>query len=436
MIVVFDARGIRAGMTGVGRYAACLADALCRLRPRDEFVFLGLRGQDSALRPPATRAAANARWIEVAADPESHPAGDWWMHAHLPRLLRELRADVFHGPAFVVPFGWRRVARGGGEPGRGAGFPACEPRHGGGGGTDGRAGGRDRCALVVTLHDLCAFRLPRATPWRFGLYLRWAAARSVAAADRAICPTEFVCDAARRLFGAEPPEKFVAVAEAPVLAAEAGTGPRHLSAGSTLKEAGVRPAKSMGTGTAPAPPLLMVGTFETRKNPLFLLRLYEALRRHLPPPLPPIVWVGRRGHGAARLLDAMEPLRAAGLFRLEETANDAALAALYRSAAALVYPSLDEGFGLPLVEAMAAGLPVLAARASCLPEVVGTGGQCLPLDAPDAWAAAIAALLTDPRRRADASACAQARARDFSWEKAARRTFQVYEAAVAARRPQ
>jgi glycosyltransferase involved in cell wall biosynthesis len=105
------------------------------------------------------------------------------------------------------------------------------------------------------------------------------------------------------------------------------------------------------------------------------------------------------------------------------------LPALYNGAVAFAYPSLYEGFGLPPLEAMACGVPVIASDTSSLPEVVGDAGVLVDPKDTDALADALAALLNDDERRAELSARGLARARAFSWEKAARKTLEIYRLA-------
>jgi glycosyltransferase involved in cell wall biosynthesis len=96
-----------------------------------------------------------------------------------------------------------------------------------------------------------------------------------------------------------------------------------------------------------------------------------------------------------------------------------------------VLPERYSGFGLPLVEAMARGCPVVASDAACLPEVVGDGGLTAPVGDVDALAAALAPILDDPDVRVDLAARAHARALDFTWAKSAAAHRRAYEAAVS-----
>jgi glycosyltransferase involved in cell wall biosynthesis len=116
--------------------------------------------------------------------------------------------------------------------------------------------------------------------------------------------------------------------------------------------------------------------------------------------------------------------------RFVGAASDADLPALYGGALAFVFPSLWEGFGLPVLEAMASGAPVLASNRGALPEV--TGGAALLVDpAPAPLADALERLLAEPALRERLRAAGLARAAAFSWERTARETLAVYRAAAA-----
>lgn len=170
------------------------------------------------------------------------------------------------------------------------------------------------------------------------------------------------------------------------------------------------------------PYLLVVGVIEPRKN---LPMLFRALRGLLAGGFShQLVVAGSRGW-----LD--EPIvREAGQMapdvRLTGYVDEEDLPALYSAADLLAYPSLYEGFGLPALEAMACGTPVVASRAGALPEVVGDAGVLLdPLDV-EGWVEALASLLRDEERRRELSRLGRERAAGLTWERAARQTVQVY----------
>ncbi len=104
--------------------------------------------------------------------------------------------------------------------------------------------------------------------------------------------------------------------------------------------------------------------------------------------------------------------------------------ALYSSATAFLFPSLYEGFGLPPLEAMACGTPVIVSNASSLPEIVGAAGLQVDPSMPSAWAEAIRAVVTEASRRAEMGARGIAQAAQFSWMRAAEETLTAYELAM------
>ena len=105
---------------------------------------------------------------------------------------------------------------------------------------------------------------------------------------------------------------------------------------------------------------------------------------------------------------------------------DATLAALYRLASVFVFPSLYEGFGLPPLEAMASGTPVITSNVSSLPEVVGDAALLIDPTSPDAIAAAMTRVLEEPELRADLIRRGHERVKAFSWARSVARTREVY----------
>jgi glycosyltransferase involved in cell wall biosynthesis len=116
--------------------------------------------------------------------------------------------------------------------------------------------------------------------------------------------------------------------------------------------------------------------------------------------------------------------------------DDADLPALYRAATVFVYPSLYEGFGLPPLEAMACGTPVISSNAASLPEVVGDAARLIDPADSEALAQALHDVLTQPALQADLRQRGQRRAAQFSWQRCAAETLAVYSAVLARRRGQ
>jgi glycosyltransferase involved in cell wall biosynthesis len=172
--------------------------------------------------------------------------------------------------------------------------------------------------------------------------------------------------------------------------------------------------------------LLAVGRIGTRKNLVTAIRaMAESDAGGLP-----LVLAGKSDDGSPQVQSEIERLKLGERIRLIGFVPDDDLPVLVQSARALLHPAVDEGFGLPPAEAMAAGTPVVAARAGSLPEVVGDAGILVaPTDASE-WAGAISRLTGDDDLHATLSESGRARAQKFTWERAVRRTQDVYESAA------
>lgn len=268
---------------------------------------------------------------------------------------------------------------------------------------------------VVTIHDLGYRAFPGAHTRRSRYYLGASTRWSAAVARRIIVPSEAT---ARDLHAAyETPRARIAVIPH-------GYHPRFRP----LPEAEVA-AGLARLGIAP-PYILAVGTLQPRKNLARTLAAFEQLvARGLPHRL---VLVGRRGWLADPLFAALglpdSPTH--GRVQLTGYLDDDDLPIVYNGAAALAFPSLFEGFGLPALEALACGLPTLTSDTSSLPEVVGDAALTVdPLDT-SAITAGLLRLLTDAGLRAELRERGLARARSFSWARAAAATLATLEEAA------
>ncbi len=259
---------------------------------------------------------------------------------------------------------------------------------------------RRPCAGVVTIHDLAFEVFPEDFAPRTRAKFKLLAPRAARSAERVVCVSAFTRDDVCARYGVDP-RKVHVVPNAPSLAIAGAPPP------------------------AGAPYLLGVGDLRAKKNWRRLVTAWRGLRAEgLEHRL--VIAGADSGEGAAlRALAGREPLELPGYV------DDSALDALMRGAAALVHPSLYEGFGLVVVEAMARGTPVAAARTTALPEAGGDAAVYFdPLD-PDAIADGVREAL----RRADAlRGLGRARAARLSWERSAAATAAVYAEAVQAGR--
>jgi glycosyltransferase involved in cell wall biosynthesis len=176
------------------------------------------------------------------------------------------------------------------------------------------------------------------------------------------------------------------------------------------------------------PYFFYVGGWEQRKNIPFLVRAFAAAALEGVE----LVLAGGKDEQRSDLLQLAAASGVADRLRLLGWVDDNDLPALYAEALAFVYPSMYEGFGLQLCEAMAIGCPTLAARATSLPEVLGSGGDTFGLESVDELSQMLQRLACDADYRAGLARRAKARSADFTWRRTAEQTVDVYRKALAA----
>lgn len=290
----------------------------------------------------------------------------WFEQTRLPALIKSQAYDVVHFPDYQVP------------------LMARLPRS------------------VMTVHDLAAFVLPDVFPSSKARTKRWLMRQSVRRVSHIIVPSEAT---KRDLVSilAVPPDRISVVFHG-------------------VKRRGVAPAER----AHPRPYFLAVGTIEPRKNFARLIQAYHLLTERLGD-VPDLLIAGRPGWMYGETLAMPEKLGVAHRVKFLQYVCEDMLAALYRDALALVYPSLYEGFGLPVIEAMWDGVPVVTSRQGALAEV----GRDLvwPVDPydPESIAEQMALVLpggSEVRQRTDA---AQTWARQLTWQRAAALTRTVFQ---------
>lgn len=371
MRILLDLTSAPRQLAGAGRYAYELARALAAAHGSDELILLDRWGACVGL--------ADGRQSPVRVlRPRLRSRLQWavWEQSVLPALARSLKADVLHSTHHSLPL-------------LGTG-----------------------CTRVVTIHDLNFLLLPERYPRARRLAMQLVTAAAVHRAQALIVPSRTVASDLRRFLRVQP-ERIHVIPEA----AASIFSPQPPSAIASLR---VRLRLA-------GPYVLSVGTLEPGKNRTVLLRAFaELCRRGLPQTL---VIAGQRGWLQSGLGAEVERLSIAGRVRFLGYVPDADLPALYCGAELFVFPSLREGFGLPPLEAMACGTPVVASDSPALPEVLGDAALYAPALDAEALAVAMEQALVDEPLRLLLRERGLVRSAGYSWPRAAAETLAVYRQA-------
>jgi len=267
--------------------------------------------------------------------------------------------------------------------------------------------------MVVTVYDLSFLRYPQRLSRARRLYLRRMTALTCARARRILAISQSTADELVRLLG---------VPAAKIDVSQLGYDEARFRPLPPARVAQFRQQRGL-----PGRFWLTVGTIEPRKNLSLLLRAYAALPRK---ERLPWLLVGGLGWRGQELLAAIEGRGLQGSVRHIGFIPDEELPLWYNSAEALLFPSLYEGFGLPVLEAMACGCPVLCSDVSSLPEVAGSAGICLPPDDAPRWTQALHNAYADSAWRAGARGRGLQQAAQFSWQRTAAATVRSYRKAL------
>jgi glycosyltransferase involved in cell wall biosynthesis len=351
----------------------------------------GVRRYVSALVPALIGLGANLEIVALGGARGSVPAGlehvgePWhpptnlgWSVAGLPRAASRAGVEVVHAPAYTAPL-WSSVP------------------------------------TVLTIHDVSYERHPEWYPYRRDRLRRMFYRRSARSAAEVLTDSEF---------SASEIASAYQLSRDRITVAPLGVSDRFNS--------GDHKSGQLPAGIA-MPFLLHVGDLHERRNlPILVQALLDAQRR-LEMPLLSLVLAGvDRGIGDTLRKLATEGKSPDAVICLGPVTDDQLLT-LYRRTAALVYPSRYEGFGLPVLEAMACGTPVIASRAASIPEVLGDAGILLDPDDGAGWTEAIVKLLQDEWESTRMRKAGLARAKDFTWARTAAITLDVYRRAVEGR---
>jgi glycosyltransferase involved in cell wall biosynthesis len=365
VIVGFDATTLTGHMSGVGYYTARLMETLANGAGDGQLDRLVVLSNRSVPLPSGSR-------LELY-DGRRFGVRSIWMQFVLPHILAELKPDLVHFTNYLAPLA-------------------------------------SRVPYVVSFHDMTLSLFPGFHTLKKRVLTSTLIPLVARRARMILTPSESTRRDVVRLLGAQPERVRVIPYAASPRFRPAAAAPERLQA-----LHGVRP-----------PYFLYVGTLEPRKNLVRALRAFARVRHELPQHR--FVLVGERGWKYQEILrEARRPELAERVSFLGYVAEEH-LPPLYSNATALVYPSLYEGFGLPVVEAMACGAPVLTSRSSSLVEIAD--GCALLVDPTDEGALAdgLRALGTNEELRRSLAQRGLARAATYSWERTGRETVAAYRA--------
>jgi len=364
MLIAIDASTIST-QGGPRTYVLGLLDALFRADRENNYVIF-YNDPIHLGRFPLAR--------EIVLPGKSPLARLWREHVLLPRACRREQVDLLHCPKSAIPFS-------------------------------------SPCPVVVTLHDLIPLRHPETE--KFAARLYWRLQIPIAARRSSFIITD--SEHAR--------EEIIAdfqVASGRIKAIMLGFNPAMLEPREPSAAALVRAKYGL-----PQSYILYVGTIQPRKNIDTLIEAYHRLNQ-VRKDMPKLVIVGRKGWLYDKLFARISELGLVDRVLFTGFVPDEDLPYIYDAARLFAYLSFFEGFGLPPLEAMACGIPVVTSDATSLPEVVGAAGIAVPPADVDKVAAAIARLLDEPEYAGLLAQRGKERARLFSWESAARETLEIY----------
>lgn len=373
MRIAVDAGAFSLSDGGISRYVGCMLTEMHNLAPSHHKWMLYGRGK-------ALQSLTGMTGVTIRSDGLPHDVGRITsLMTSLPYWSARDHPDIFWGPAHRLPVWLPRST-----------------------------------ARVVTIHDLCWLKAPQTmraiTRWLDGSFMP----RAMQQADKVIAVSSATAHDLKCAFP-EAADKIVVIPE--------GASPLP-------SPGGLDSLKYIGVNT---PFMLFVGTLEPRKNLNRLLEAFAMIHRE-DRLCPSLVIAGGSGWGGQFLEERCQTLGLREKVKILGRVDDQVLSTLYRHALCLAMPSLYEGFGLPLVEAMSLGTPVLTSNMSSMPEVAGPAGLLIDPFSTESIAIGLKEMIANTYLRKKMAHAAIAQANLFSWSRSAKETLEVMQQAVTQRK--
>lgn len=372
MQVAFNATALLSPLTGIGQYSHHLAKGLQDMDGVRPNFFYGSRWSQEVRTKPFPRVTTIKNWVHWLL-PNSYGVARTLQQRQFSKGVQRTRHDIYHEPNFLA-------------------YQFEGPS-------------------IITVHDLSWIRFPGMHPVERVRAMDKYFQPGLERASLILTDSEFVKRELIDVFGVKP-ERIRPV----LLGVEALFHPRSADETRAVLDA---------HGLVHGQYILAVGTLEPRKNLAVALRAFMQLAPVLRKRFP-LVLVGMKGWHTSALEQQIAPLIAAGEIRQLGYLPRQDLATIIAGATTLIYPSIYEGFGLPPLEAMACGVPVITSNVSSIPEVVGDTGLMLDPQDVDGFARGMETLLTAPDVREAMARKALARSARFTWASCVSQTIEAY----------
>ncbi len=378
MDIIVNATSLRPPVTGIGRYTYNLMSAMTQIADlKPHYLYNNVMSDKLVYSKKMATPVTTLKNIFKSIVPQPYQVAQWLRQIFFNYGVRRSQPVLYHEPNYL-PLDFKGPT-------------------------------------VVTVHDLSVIRFPESHPESRVEQFTRLIASAVERADAIVVDSDFIRNEVIEHFSIAPSKVFTTLL---------GVGDEFHPYDENEIDTTLSSHNLSYKGY-----LLVVGTLEPRKNLPLILESYQKLSSQLRDRYP-LVIAGMRGWNLESFDVGLQKMVSSQQVRLLGYVDDDELPHIYGGAKAFLFPSKYEGFGLPPLEAMASGVPVIASNRASIPEVVGDAGLLLEPDDAAEWTNAIVNLLKDEEQEQQMINRGLARAREFTWRRCAEQTISAYEYAL------